>query len=242
MTDRTAHTDISSTLIVRQLGRIEYDEAHALQRSLHEQRQHDEIPDTLLLLEHPRVITMGKKAVDSDVLISEADQEKLGVQIRRIERGGETTYHGPGQLVGYLVFNLYNHGRRIKKFVWNLEESIIRGLEHNWGIESDRSEGRPGIWIGDDKICALGIAVKQNVTMHGFALNVHTDLDHFSWIVACGMADKGQTSIARQLAAEGGSVAAGLADVAAAMAPVFGNVYGYERVEYRIEGQFGEPY
>ncbi|MFP4432382.1 MAG: lipoyl(octanoyl) transferase LipB [Spirochaetaceae bacterium] len=214
------------------IGRIGYEEALEMQRRAVTQRQREEIPDTLYLLEHPPVITMGKSAVEADILSSREDLTAAGATVHYIERGGETTYHGPGQLVGYVIFHLYQHQRKLKKFVENLEEVFIRLLAADFGIEAGRDPEHRGVWVGKEKIAAIGIAVKEAVTMHGFAFNVAPDLSHFNWIVPCGIRDRGQTSLERLLGHTPNPEM-----VKDAVAESFAEVFGYE--EIRLEGDCG---
>lgn len=186
-------------LDVYDCGTVGYQEALTLQRSLQEARGAEQIPDTLLLLEHPPVITMGKSAVREHVLADDRELTEAGATIEWIERGGETTYHGSGQLVGYAIFNLYERHRSIKRFVRNMEQVFIDLLEEEYGIEAGRDPEHPGVWVGKEKITALGISIRNKVTMHGFAFNVAPELAHFDWIVPCGITDKGQTSLERLL-------------------------------------------
>jgi lipoyl(octanoyl) transferase len=186
-------------LEVYNLGLIEYGEALDLQKRLVNLRQQEEISDTLLLLEHPPVITRGKRAEDKDILAGSEALAAQGVSIFEVDRGGEATYHGPGQLVGYLIFHLYQHQRRLKRFVHNVEEVFVSLLDSRYGIEAGRDERHRGVWIGNEKITAIGISLHGGVTMHGFAFNINTNLDHFSWIVPCGIRDKGITSLSRIL-------------------------------------------
>ncbi len=176
-------------------GLVEYGEALELQKELLLKRQNEEIPDTLILLEHPPVITKGKRTAEGDVLLPEKVLEKQGIGIFEIDRGGEATYHGPGQIVGYLIFNLYEKQRQLKQFVANVEEIFIRLLKNEYGITADRDLKHRGVWVGDSKITAIGISIHKAVTMHGFAFNVNTNLDHFNWIIPCGITDRGVTSI-----------------------------------------------
>ncbi len=186
-------------LSVLHIGRIEYQKALDIQLDLLQKRQNNEIGDTLLLVEHPPVITMGKRAKYSDILISEESLKSSAVKIYEIGRGGETTYHGPGQIVGYTIIDLKNHNKHIRNFVRNIEEVFIRLLEKEYGIKSGRDPKHRGVWIGTEKITAIGIAVKRYVTMHGFAFNVNTNLDHFKWIIPCGIKDKGTISLKKIL-------------------------------------------
>ncbi len=183
-------------LIVRKLGRIDYMDALRLQKELVIKRQEQLIPDTLLLLEHPPVITLGRRGKYSNIKVPPETLKQNNTEIYETDRGGDVTYHGPGQIVGYPIFDLKKHGRDIKQFVWNIEEVFIRMLKEQFNIEAHR-EGKEytGVWVGKDKITAIGISVKKWVTMHGFAFNVNTNLDHFDWIVPCGLNDRGVTSL-----------------------------------------------
>jgi lipoyl(octanoyl) transferase len=214
------------------IGRIGYEEALEMQRRAVTQRQREEIPDTLYLLDHPPVITMGKSAVEADILASREDLAAAGATVHYIERGGETTYHGPGQLVGYVIFHLYQHQRKLKKFVENLEEVFIRLLAADFGVEAGRDPEHRGVWVGNEKIAAIGIAVKEAVTMHGFAFNVAPDLSHFNWIIPCGIRDRGQTSLERLLGHTPNPEM-----VKDAVAESFAEVFGYDEV--RLEGDCG---
>ncbi len=180
------------------LGEISYQPALDLQQALRQERIADQRPDTLLLLEHPPVLTLGRKAREEDILVDTEALRSRGVDIVRIDRGGDVTYHGPGQLVGYLIFHLSVTRGSIKRFVYLLEESLIRTLRE-FGIEADRNPLHRGVWIGQEKIAALGLSVSRQVTMHGFALNVRPDLSHFRWIIPCGIRDAGVTSMERIL-------------------------------------------
>lgn len=176
-----------------------YGEALDLQLRLVEERRAESIGDTLILVEHPPVITMGRKATDADILVPRADLEAAGVEIHRITRGGEATYHGPGQIVGYAIINLYNHQRKLRLFVERMEEVFIRLLAEHYAITAGRDDEHRGVWVGDRKITAIGIAVTRAITMHGFAFNVCPDLSHFDWIVPCGIRDRGVTSLEAEL-------------------------------------------
>jgi lipoyl(octanoyl) transferase len=210
-------------LMVRRLGRIGYAEALEMQHSLVEKRRAESIPDTLLLLEHPPVITMGRSAADSDILATAEQLEHAGATIFRITRGGETTYHGPGQLVGYLIANLYDHQRKLKQFIWNLEEVFVHLLSTHYAIQSNRDEKHRGVWVDNEKITAIGIAVSRGITMHGFAFNVNTDLSHFGWIIPCGITDRGQTSLQRLTGSE-----VGMAEAENEVIDAFRHVFGYQ--------------
>jgi len=178
-------------------GRLPYGDAWALQRALLAARQADQIADTLLLLEHPPVITIGRAGHAANILIPREALAARGFEVFEIERGGDVTYHGPGQLLGYPILNLRALDEDVVRFVRLLEATLIRVLE-TFGIEAARRRGYPGVWGGEAKIAAIGVAVKRKVTMHGFALNVDPDLGHFALINPCGLG-KPVTSVARLL-------------------------------------------
>ncbi len=189
------------TCLVCSLGLAEYGETLDLQRRIHRSRVACEIPDVLLLLEHLPTITMGKAGLSSNVLVSPERLAELGISLFSIERGGDVTYHGPGQLVGYPIIDLRNRGSDIRKFVTDLEEVMIRTAA-DFSIRSARDPGHRGVWVGKEELGAIGISVSKWVTMHGFAFNVNTDLASFSFINPCGFADRRATSLARHLSAE----------------------------------------
>lgn len=219
--------DDGHILRVADLGTIEYEKALALQTELVERRRTEEIPDTLLLLEHPPVITMGKSAKKTDILAEPSILDAAGATVHVINRGGEVTYHGPGQLVGYIIANLYQHDRKLRRFIENLEDVFVRLLDEDYGITAGRDEEHRGVWVGDEKITAIGIAVKNKVTMHGFAFNVNPDLSHFDWIVPCGIRDRGQTSLQKLTGAR-----QDLSVTKRQVARQFGSVFGYATVSF----------
>ena len=173
-------------LSVRKLGLLGYEEARDLQNELHEQRSRGEIGDTLLLLEHPHVYTIGRRGTHDDVL-------RPDVEVVETDRGGQVTYHGPGQLVGYPIIDL-GPAADLVGYVRRLEDVMISSLAR-FGIDAGRDPGNTGVWVGNSKIGAIGVRVTRNVTKHGFALNVSTDLSYFAGIVPCGITDKGVTSM-----------------------------------------------
>jgi len=181
---------------VEQLGVIGYAEALRLQQQKVLQRKSALIPDTLLLLEHPHVYTLGRSARSEHLLVPAETVTALGAEVYHTDRGGDITYHGPGQLVGYPIFDLTQHRRDISWYMRSLEEVFIR-LAAEYGISAGRLAGAPGVWVGDDKLVAVGVHVARWVTSHGFAFNVNTDLSYFGYIVPCGLKDKGVTSLAR---------------------------------------------
>ena len=189
---------------LQRLGLVGYERALQLQRDLVDRRKRGEIPDQLLLLEHPDVITLGVKTRNdrSHVLATEADLARQGVPVIESGRGGDVTYHGPGQLVGYPILDLNPDRRDVHRYVRDLEEVLIR-VAGAYGIAAHRVAGLTGIWVEEHgahaKLAAIGVRISRWVTSHGFALNVTTDLSRFGLIVPCGIADKGVTSLERLL-------------------------------------------
>jgi lipoyl(octanoyl) transferase len=171
---------------IRDLGRLAYGEAHALQRELVEKRKLGEIPDQLLIVEHPHVITMGRNGRQENMLASEEMLKRLGVAYYPTDRGGDVTYHGPGQIVGYPILDLREWKRDVVAYVRSIEQVIINTLGEV-GIEAGRVQGATGVWVGGAKVCAIGVHISRWVTSHGFALNVDTDLRYFQYIVPCGL-------------------------------------------------------
>ncbi len=182
---------------VRRLGRVPYEEAWSLQNRLAEARRADLVPDTLILLEHPHTYTIGRSGTRDHVFLGESELAARGITCLDVDRGGDVTYHGPGQLVGYPIFDLGSKPD-VGLYLRNLEGCLIDVLA-DFGIAAGRLSGYTGVWIGDRKIAAIGIKVSQGVTTHGFALNVSTDLSLFGHILACGIPDKGVTSMALEL-------------------------------------------
>jgi len=187
-------------LIVQRLGVVPYGEALARQQALVEERRHGRVPDHLLLLEHPPVITLGVKTRNSreHVLATPEALAAQGVSLFETGRGGDVTYHGPGQLVGYPILDLKPDRCDVHRYVRDLEETLIR-LAAAFGVEAGRVEGLTGVWVGREKLAAIGVRISRWITSHGFAFNVTTNLDHFDLIVPCGIADKGVTSLERLL-------------------------------------------
>jgi lipoyl(octanoyl) transferase len=188
-------------LQVRRLGVVPYQDALELQKRLVEQRKAGEIPDQLLLLQHPPVITLGVKTKSdrANVLATSETLGALGIELFETGRGGDVTYHGPGQLVGYPIISLKPDRCDVHRYVRDLEEVLIRTAAA-LGVVADRSPGLTGIWVGSEKLAAIGVRIARWVTSHGFAFNVTTDLSHFGLIVPCGISDKGVTSLERLLA------------------------------------------
>ena len=182
---------------VRRHGLVPYPEAWALQNRLADARRAGLAPDTLILLEHPHTYTIGRSGTRDHVFLTEAELATRGIICLDVDRGGDVTYHGPGQLVGYPIFDL-GPQPDVGRYLRNLEDCLIDTLA-DFGIAGGRLSGYTGVWIGDRKIAAIGVKVSQGVTTHGFALNVTTDLSLFTHILPCGISDKGVTSMAVEL-------------------------------------------
>lgn len=178
-----------------QLGLMDYKEAYDLQKKVLALRQKNLIDDTLLLVEHDSVITSGIRGAKDHILVTNQFLEDQHVPVYEIRRGGDVTYHGPGQIVGYPIIDLKNHGKDIRSFVRNIEEMFIRLLKDHYDITANRDPLHPGVWVADNKITAVGFEIKRWVSMHGFAFNVNTKMDEFDWIVPCGIKEKGVTSL-----------------------------------------------
>ena len=181
-------------IIVQDLGHRPYQEVWDLQKEMQAKRINIEIEDTLILVEHEPVYTLGKNA-DENHLLQNRDES---VDVFQIERGGDITFHGPGQLVGYPILDLSNYKKSVSWYMRTLEQVTIDVLDEI-GIEAKRSEGLTGVWVGDEKIAAQGVRISRWVTMHGFALNVNTDLSFYDGIIPCGIFDHGVTSIEQLL-------------------------------------------
>ncbi len=181
---------------------VPYAKALAMQYALAEKRGRGEIPDTLLLLEHPPTITLGRRTDERDLKTSEEALNARGFAVERVDRGGEITYHAPGQLVGYPIFDLREHGQDLHRYLRDLEEVLVQTLAV-FDLTGERVPGRTGVWVQDKKIAAIGIKVSRWVSLHGFALNISNNLAPFREdFVPCGISDKGVTSLAEQLGAE----------------------------------------
>lgn len=185
---------------MRRLGTIGYQEALDLQADLVEQRRRGEIGDLLLLLEHPPVITLGVKTRNNrtNIVASDAQLASAGVAVFQSGRGGDVTYHGPGQLVGYPIFDLNPDRRDVHRYVRDIERALIDAVA-TFGITAERVPGLTGIWVGHEKLAAIGVRISRWITSHGFALNVATNLSHFDLIVPCGIQGRGVTSMERLL-------------------------------------------
>jgi lipoyl(octanoyl) transferase len=205
---------------VRELGRIDYGHALELQQQLADRRKQGAVGDHLLLLEHPHVITLGRNGHLQNLLASDQVLSRAGISFYPTDRGGDVTYHGPGQLVGYPILDLRDWKRDVGAYVRAVEQSLIDTLAE-FGIEAGRIPTLTGVWVGDRKIAAIGVHLSRWVTSHGFALNVNTDLSYFQYIVPCGLT-KPVTSMAQL------GVRASLAEVSQIFAAHFGRVFECE--------------
>ena len=214
--------------LVADLGSVAYPAALALQRDLHQRVVNGDLPALLLLLQHPHVYTLGRRGAESDILVSKNTLRELGADVYHTDRGGEVTYHGPGQLVGYPILDLRAAGLGPLAYVRALERIIISTLLE-LGIHAT-SEDRPtGVWVGDAKIAAIGVRVSRGVTMHGFALNINPDLSYFNHIVPCGMPDASVTSITEQ------GVGLDLSAVSEILTNHFANILNYSLIHTTLE-------
>ena len=177
------------------IDRIGYTEAFELQKMLVDARGRDEIKDTFILLQHSPVFTANREATFKNILAPQEVLTEYGIEVCKTDRGGDVTYHGPGQITGYIILDLKRHGKDLHAYIRNVEQLLIDALAE-YGIQSGRDPKHPGVWVGREKIAAIGIAVKSGwITMHGFALNVSPNMEHYKMIIACGIRDKGVTSM-----------------------------------------------
>ncbi|MBI4418308.1 MAG: lipoyl(octanoyl) transferase LipB [Ignavibacteriales bacterium] len=204
------------------IGRTRYAEAWDLQRRILELRHYGMIEDVLVFTEHEKVYTLGKGANDNHLLASEEELKKSGIDVFHIDRGGDVTYHGPGQIVGYPILDLSKYKTDLHWYLRGLEEVIIRTLDE-YDIVAGREEGMTGVWAQGEKIAAIGVKISRWVTMHGFALNVNTDLREFGRIIPCGIFHKGVTSMEAVLGRE-----VPMDEVQSHLAESFSSVFGCE--------------
>ena len=207
------------------LGLMDYRQALALQESLVEQRRQDEGSDTLLLLEHPPVFTLGRGADESFVL------NPHHVPVHRVSRGGQVTFHGPGQLVGYPILALPRHRRDVHAYIRDLENVLIDTLGV-YGLQAQQRQGLTGVWLNEQKIASIGVGIRRWVTFHGFALNVDPDLSYFSDIIPCGLHGVQMTSMAQAL---GRTIA--LDEVKIRLAEIFAATFGYKETVWNTSSQ-----
>ncbi len=218
-------TNMKNHALTVSLGLVSYKEAWDIQLRTSGEVAEGRRPDTLLLLEHPHVYTLGRRGREDDILVDAEALESLGVEVHHTDRGGEVTYHGPGQLVGYPILNLRRWGGGPLKHVRALERTLIETLAE-FGVRAE-SEGHPtGVWVEERKIAAIGVKVSRRVTTHGFALNVSTDLAYFDHIVPCGMPGSRVTSLSREL---GRNVSVN--EVAPVVVERFGAVFGLRMIQ-----------
>ena len=214
---------IASGFVLRDLGRVGYAEAFALQQDFVERRKRGEIPDQLLIVEHPHVVTMGRNGHEENLLARPEVLARAGIEFHRTDRGGDVTYHGPGQIVGYPIVDLREWKRDVVAYVRALEQVLIDALAE-FGIEAGREQGATGVWTSQGKIAAIGVHISRWVTSHGFALNVDTDLNYFGYIIPCGLT-KPVTSM-RALGCQ-----AAREQVAAAVARGFARIFERELIK-----------
>lgn len=206
----------------RWLGIVGYDDGLHLQESAIEHLRSGEAPEQLLLLEHPHVFTLGRGADSSNILADPLQLQTNSVEVHETGRGGDVTYHGPGQLVGYPIINLKPDRCDVHRYVRDLEGALIRTISE-FGVTGTRIKGLTGVWVGNDKIAAIGVRIARWITSHGFALNVNTDLSYFNMIVPCGITDKGVTSLSRLLGSQ-----IPMSDVARVVSSQFAQVFERE--------------
>ena len=220
-----------STLDIYELGTVPYEKALEYQENLLARRIAEETRDSLILLEHPPTITTGRKGNTEHLLVREEYLRKHGISFVHASRGGDITFHGPGQIVGYPILNLKNHGMDIRRHLRMIEEMIIRTLR-DFDIEGRRIDGVTGVWVKRSKVASIGIAIRKWVTYHGFALNVSTDLDYFDLILSCGITDVRITSIGNWLGNEDN---VGMDDVTRSVIRNFMGVFGFENFVLKNE-------
>jgi len=187
--------------LVYNLGLVGYRKGLLLQERLLSSRKSGAVSDVLLLLQHPSVFTIGRSGIAENIIVPEETLVKEGIPVFHTNRGGDVTYHGPGQLVGYPILNLREDGLTVHQYVWDLEEVVIRTLA-DFEIGGQRVSGRRGVWVGREKVCSLGLRVSGEVSMHGFALNVNTSLKYFTYIIPCGITGVSITSVSKLLGRE----------------------------------------
>jgi lipoate-protein ligase B len=210
---------IGRTLTVAELGVVDYDEALTMQSSMLAARIVGNVGDTLLLMEHPHVFTLGRGADERFIVENRAD-----VPVRRVSRGGQVTYHGPGQLVGYPILKLEGRDRDVTKYLRELEAAMIDALAH-FGVDGIRRESMTGVWVEGRKIASIGVGVRRWTTWHGFAINVSTDLSYFDAIVPCGIDGCRMTSVSEVIGCD-----VSVSEFADAMRESFGRVFKYNQI------------
>lgn len=212
---------MKAPLEILDLGHVAYLDALAIQEARVEKRKTGAVPDALILVEHEPVYTLGRNAKNENVLASPNDLDRAGIHVIHTGRGGDVTYHGPGQLVGYPILDLGARGHGVVQYVTRIEETLIRVLA-GYGLTGARDPANRGVWIGNEKIAAIGVRVTRQITMHGFALNVRVNLEHYRGIVPCGLPDKGVTSLDRF------APGVEMPEVKARTVRAFKDVFGYD--------------
>jgi lipoate-protein ligase B len=190
------HASPASECLAGYLGVVPYDLALRLQQTLLPARVEGLIPDVLLLLQHPPAFTVGRFRGEEDIVVPREVLTREGIAVFHTNRGGGVTYHGPGQLIGYPILNLKERGLGVRQYIWSLEEVIIR-LLHTIGIQGHRVADHRGVWVGDKKICSVGVNVSRHISTHGFALNMSNELHRFQYIRPCGLPSEVMTSVAQ---------------------------------------------
>lgn len=234
MMDRLAHESKSrpsGSCCAYHLGTIDYKDAYHLQKRLQRERIDGLIGDTILLFDHPPVITLGRRGNKSNVLVPDAYLREQGIEIFHADRGGDVTFHNPGQIVAYFIVNIDSIGKSIYQYVRSIEEIVIQALT-DFHIKGERDEKHPGVWVGDKKICAIGLQVSRGVSTHGFALNVNNDLAITTYIHPCGLHYHGVTSLFKLL-----SRTIDINAVIAALLQKTGSIFGLKIDFYEATGQ-----
>ncbi|MCX7875492.1 MAG: lipoyl(octanoyl) transferase LipB [Melioribacteraceae bacterium] len=220
-----ANQSISKKLIYSDLDFIDYQEAWDLQKIIFENRHNNNINDIILLLEHPHTYTLGKVADKKNLLFNDEQLIENKISVYEIDRGGDITYHGPGQIVGYPIINLKDWKEDTHEYLRSLEQVIIN-VCNEYGLSTQRKANYTGVWIEDRKIAAIGIKISRWITMHGFAFNINTNLDYFNGIIPCGIKDKDVTSLEKEL-----NEKISINDVKEKLVNQFYNVFGYSALE-----------
>jgi len=214
---------------LRELGLLEWGQAFHLQQSLVAQRKAGEIGDQLLIVEHPHVVTMGRNGHEENLLASPELMDRAGIGFYETDRGGDVTYHGPGQIVGYPILDLREWKRDVHEYVRGIEQALIDALS-DFGIEAGRIQGLTGVWVGNEKIAAIGVHISRWVTSHGFAFNLNPDLSYFQYIVPCGLS-KPVTSMSKL------GVKARWNDVVESITTHFARIFDFEFAEIQIQSE-----
>jgi lipoate-protein ligase B len=214
------HASSKRECLAGYVGLVPYDLALRLQQALLSARAEEVVPDVLLLLQHPPTFTLGRFRGKEDIIVPREMLTREGIAVFHTNRGGGVTYHGPGQLIGYPVLNLREKGMGVRQYIWSLEEVIIK-LLHTVGIQGHRVAGHRGVWVGDKKICSVGVNVSRDISTHGFALNMSNELHRFQYIRPCGLASEVMTSVS-ELSGDSTEVETVLSDAIRCFSEVLG--------------------